>query len=108
MQYHYFLQPQQSGIEVGDCSSIRDPVELMASRTQEQLMNDTCVSAYELRLRQQLASGDAPARELKQALLALKGKLLGCRQTAPRDQARTQYAMVIEQLITELAPSVDH
>ena len=80
----------------------------MACQVQEQLAIGEGVGAYELRLRQQLASGGTLASELKQALLALKGKLIGRRLAAPRGRAQTQYAIVIEKLITELALATDH
>lgn len=61
-------------------------------------------SAFELRLRQCLAGGGEPAHELKRALLALNGKLLGCRQKAAVGGAtvRTHHGVVIERLIAEL------
>ena len=80
----------------------------MACQVRDQLAIGDSISAYALRLRQQLASGGALASELKQALLALKGKLIGRRLAAPRGRARTQYAIVIEKLITELALTTDH
>ena len=67
--------------------------------------------AYELRLRQCLAGGGEPARELKRALRVLNGKLIGCRRSlypvAAADggnstAVRTHHGGVIEKLITEL------
>ena len=60
-------------------------------------------SAFELRLRRCLAGGGEPAHELKRALLALNGKLLGSRGASQGGATvRTHHGVVIERLIAEL------